>query len=240
MPKEYFDFKQFRVFQDKCAMKVCTDSCLFGAIIEIKNKQNILDIGTGTGLLSLMVAQKANENALITAIEIDKDAASQAIENVKNSFWKSKISVLNQSIQAFCKPENKNKFDLIFTNPPFFQNNLKSPDEQSNLARHNTSLSFKELFDCVNHLLTTDGVFYILLPPAELQQFLKLTQPIFVETERINVKSNESSSIFRNISILKRNKEHYLRTEREIYIYEKNQMYSSDFEEILKPYYTIF
>lgn len=241
MPKEYFDFKQFRVFQDKCAMKVCTDSCLFGASIELDNAKNILDIGTGTGLLSLMIAQQATENLKITAVELDYNAAFQAIKNIKNSTWSDIITVLNQSIQSFCNVENKNTFDLIVSNPPFFQKNLKSPQIEANMARHDVTLSFLELYNCINHLLSIEGVFYILLPPIELISFLKFTQNDFIETERINIKSNKDASVFRCISKMKRkNNENSDSLETEISIYEKNGTYTSDFINKLKSYYTIF
>lgn len=241
MPKEYFDFKQFRVFQDKCAMKVCTDSCLFGASIEINGAKNILDIGTGTGLLSLMIAQRAAKDSKITAIEIDKNATNQAIENVKNSDWSDIISVLNQSIQSFCNDENKNTYDLIVSNPPFFQNNLKSQQNDANMARHDISLSLIELFQCVNHLLSTEGVFYILLPPTELIFFLKFAQNDFIETERINIKSNKDGSVFRCISKMKRkNNDDSNFWETECTIYEKNATYTTDFVNKLKSYYIIF
>ena len=119
MSNNYFQFKQFTIHQDKCAMKVCTDACLFGAFVanEIQDKtiNHILDIGAGTGLLSLMLAQKSN--AAIDAVEIDKSTYEQAEENISQSSWKEKITVYNSGIADFY---SNYKYDLIISNPPFF------------------------------------------------------------------------------------------------------------------------
>ncbi|MEO8711563.1 MAG: methyltransferase, partial [Parafilimonas sp.] len=165
MPNDYFRFKQFIITQDKCAMKVCTDACLFGAWAA-HNPQleasNILDIGTGTGLLSLIYAQK-NMHASIDAIEIDEAAVQQARENFEASIWKERLHVYNTSIQQFATSSNK-KYDVIICNPPFYENDLKSENKQRNLALHSDALTLEELISDVDLLLGDDGSFFVLLP----------------------------------------------------------------------------
>ncbi len=161
MSNNYFKFKQFTVFQDKTAMKVGVDSVLLGAWIKCKNNvQNILDIGTGTGLLALMLAQKSG--AKITAVEIDKDACEQAYENIQNSPW-TNISVVNAGIQDFSKRTDE-KFDLIVCNPPYFHKSLVAKNQQRNIARHDNRLLINELMQVVEKLLSAEGSFYIIYP----------------------------------------------------------------------------
>ena len=139
MANQYFQFKQFTVQQDACAMKVTTDACLFGAWVanringlDLKGK-HFLDIGTGTGLLSLMVAQQTD--ASIDAVEIETAAANQAQENFEQSPWNNKLFLHNSSIQTFIP---QHKYDFIFTNPPFFFNDLKSKNHARNIALHDS------------------------------------------------------------------------------------------------------
>src|SRR5688572_30396977 len=128
MANNFFQFKQFIIYQDKCSMKVCTDACIFGAGIAniISNSEsrisNCLDIGTGTGLLSLMIAQKTS--ALIDAIEIEEDAFNQAKENFSNSSWSQRLRAFHTDVKHFNSPL---KYDFIISNPPFYQNDLISP-----------------------------------------------------------------------------------------------------------------
>ena len=159
MPNPYFRFKQFTIFQDRCAMKVGTDGVLLGAWTNCDGTAQILDIGTGTGLVALMLAQRSN--ALITAIEIDKEAATQASENAANSPWRNRIFVKNCSLQEFA-PETK--FDLIVSNPPYFCNSLKTPLENRNLARHADSLPLADLLQHSRRLLSENGRLCVILP----------------------------------------------------------------------------
>jgi tRNA1Val (adenine37-N6)-methyltransferase len=156
----YFHFKNFSIKQEKAAMKVGTDSMVLGALIDIDTQKSALDIGTGTGVLSLMQAQKKSDLEIL-ALEIEQDAYSEAIENVANSNFKSQIVVKQGDFLHF--PFEK-KYDLIFSNPPFFENSLKSENLQKNFARHTDSLPFDLLFEKVSTLLNEDASFYVIVP----------------------------------------------------------------------------
>jgi tRNA1Val (adenine37-N6)-methyltransferase len=156
-----FRFKHFIIKQERAAMKVCTDSCLFGSLIDSENIKNALDIGCGTGLLSLMVAQK-NLKIQITALEIDQNAVFDAAENIHESPFLNQITLHHQTVQDFAKKSNE-KFDLIFCNPPFFQNNLKSDKIEKNIAHHAETLTFDDLAESIDVLLEEKGSAWILL-----------------------------------------------------------------------------
>jgi tRNA1Val (adenine37-N6)-methyltransferase len=169
MANNYFKFKQFTIFQDRCAMKVGTDGVLLGAWADCENAKTILDIGTGTGLIALMLAQRSL--AHIDAIEIDQSASEQASENVTKSPWESRISVLNISLQQFTEQIDK-KYDLIVSNPPFFQNSLYAPDQNRTNARHNASLEYEDILDASLKLLSNNGMLSLILPYLEGTMFI--------------------------------------------------------------------
>jgi len=149
-----FHFKQFSIDDSQCAMKVGMDAVFLGAWTNIKNAERILEIGTGSGLIALMLAQKSN--ALVDAIEIDKQAFEQAKINIANSFWKERINVIHSSIQDYCK-SNKTKYDLIVTNPPYFINSYKAPLKKRRIARHNDLLSHEDIINSSLNLLANYG-----------------------------------------------------------------------------------
>lgn len=164
MPQETFVFKQFTIHQDKCPMKVGTDAVLLGAWIQPQQSKTILDIGTGTGILALMLAQKST--AAIDAIDVDIEAIAQAKENVEFCKWRERIKVSHTSLQKYVK-ECPHKYDLIVSNPPYFTDSSKSPEEGRTLARHNDFLPFVELVEGVVALLEPKGKFYVILPTKE-------------------------------------------------------------------------
>jgi tRNA1Val (adenine37-N6)-methyltransferase len=234
MGNSYFQFKKFRINQDKTAMKVCTDSCILGAYISADQAKTILDIGTGTGLLALMVAQKST--AFIDAIEIEEMAYEQAKENVNASPWSNSIRIFHTSIQNFILEAN-HRYDLIISNPPFYSNQLKSPNTQKNIAHHSEQLSFDELINSVNQLLSEDGKFIFILPESEFKLLGKrLSENNFYETERMMIKDRSSSPIFRIIGSFQRIVTNYP-TERELIIKDENGVYTEDFKKLLKDYY---
>ncbi len=157
----FFQFKQFTVWHDKCGMKVGTDGVLLGAWASVGDAKRILDIGTGTGLVALMLAQRASQRASITALEIDESAYEQAKENITRSPWQDLIEVFHQDFQSF---RSLTKFDVIVSNPPYFMNSLASPDRQRNIARHNGSLTYHGLMKGVSQLLNKGGLFTVVIP----------------------------------------------------------------------------
>ncbi|ANI89368.1 hypothetical protein A9P82_08730 [Arachidicoccus ginsenosidimutans] len=236
MAQTYFQFKQFKIEQDKTAMKVCTDACLFGALITenetVIKDDTVLDIGAGTGLLSLMIAQK-NTAAKIDAVEIDKDAFEQARENISHSIWKN-VEVHHQPIQEFTKDRNA-CYDLIVSNPPFFENDLKSINEQRNKALHSSDLSLKELVEIVNKLLAEKGTFCVLLPFSRTEYFVNLAEKenLFLQ-KKILVKQTPKHHFFRSILFFKKENSGY---ETEEIVIKENDVYSLRFTELLKDYY---
>ena len=171
MPNDYFQFQQFRIEQSQCAMKVSTDACLLGAAADLTGATRLLDIGTGTGLLALMAAQR-HPTVSIEAVEIDEAAAAQAAANAANSPWAKRIQVQAMSLADFAATQPA-AFSHIICNPPFFQQSLRSPNAARTTARHTASdtLSFEALAKFAGQLLHPDGLLTVLLPPLEMQTF---------------------------------------------------------------------
>lgn len=169
----YFQFKQFRVEQKNCGMKVTSDASLFGASIDYGVGKTVLDIGTGTGILALMAAQKSS--ARIDAVELEEASAHQATENIKNSPWADRIQVHHCTIQEYAK-SCLIRYDHIICNPPFYSDGTKSKEQSKRSAWHDEHLPFIELFEVVTALLGEKGKFHLLLPTDGSQNFLELCQ----------------------------------------------------------------
>lgn len=172
--KSCFEFKQFAIHQDQCAMKVGTDGILLGAWADVCHRQRVLDIGTGTGLLALMIAQRS-PNSIIDAVEIDQRAYLQAVDNVRRSPWSERIHVYHGSIQELASSLSQThvlKYDLIISNPPFFENAYKSPQSSRNLARHSDRLSPTELLQVSSQLLNTQGSLAVIYPWETAQKLI--------------------------------------------------------------------
>jgi len=170
MGNDCFRFKQFTVFHNKCAMKVGTDGVLLGAWSGLApNGGRILDIGCGSGLIALILAQK-NPNSLLDAVEINRDCASQAVENVKNSPYHNRIKVYNDSFQNFSK--SALRYDLIVTNPPYFSKSLLPVLNSRAKARHTESLTHEELLKGVSSILNPQGIFSVIIPYDILDYFI--------------------------------------------------------------------
>lgn len=161
-----FAFKKFVIHQNHCAMKVGTDGVLLGSWAN--GGKRILDIGTGTGLIALMMAQR-NTDATIDAVEIDHDAALQAYENVSNTEFANRIKIVETAIQHY---STQDKYNAIVSNPPFFIDSLLNPNAQRSTARHACALKYCELFATVKALLDTDGEFSAIIPTEYLQAFI--------------------------------------------------------------------
>jgi tRNA1Val (adenine37-N6)-methyltransferase len=185
-----FKFKYFTVLQSAAAMKVGTDAMLLGAFIETENKTRALDIGTGTGVLSLMLAQQ-NENLQITGVEIDQAAAEEAILNFKNSLWTNRLQLIHND---FLKQEFSDSFDLIVSNPPYFATTNENNDSRKAQARHVSSLEVKPFIEKVQSILSSTGSFWIIIPYIDFESWnaqaaantLKLARKIDVIGKRGN------------------------------------------------------
>jgi tRNA1Val (adenine37-N6)-methyltransferase len=234
----HFSFKQFTIHQDQTSMKVTTDACILGAYTEVQGAKTILDIGTGTGLLSLMLAQKIN--AKIDAVEIEENAYNQAITNVNRSIFNDQISVFNTSIQLFSESiEQQNLYDLIISNPPFFQNHLKSETESRNNSLHTDTLSFEDLLSTVLRLLSPNGTFALLLPLYESSVFeqLAILQELYIQ-KKLTIRHRKGSKILRIITTFGRIKKEIINEE--LIIKNPDESYTTDFQALLKDYYLIF
>lgn len=218
-------------------MKVTTDACLFGAWAADKIEseklkiENVLDIGSGTGLLSLMLAQKIS--AHIDAVEIDELAAIEAASNFQQSAWKKNLHLHHTSIQKF---QSNRKYDFIISNPPFFENDLKSNDIKKNIALHNTTLSLNELLYYIKLNLNSNGKFAVLLPYHRSDYFIKLCiLENFYVAEKVLVKQTPQHSFFRAMILFSRNQS--ITKESEITFKKLTEGYTNEFTELLQPYY---
>ena len=238
MSNQYFQFKQFTVYQDKSAMKVCTDSCLFGAWVanylrEINlDPGHLLDIGTGTGLLSLMLAQ--HTTGQIDAVEIDRPAFEQASENFSKSLWYNRLNGFNLSIQEFARKKNAS-YDFIICNPPFFENNLISGNQSKNLALHSSALKLEELLVLIKGLLNAEGRFALLIPHSRAEELIKSANKTGFFPEKVtHVKQSLQHGYFRSMICFATKANNYLQEE---IVIKSDQQYSSEFQQLLHPYY---
>lgn len=237
MANNYFQFKQFTIQQDRCAMKVCTDACLFGAWLanELNNFQStpsrLLDIGTGTGLLSLMLAQQSN--ARIESIELDPAAFTQACENVSASPWKDQILVKQGRVQELVPDQ---PYDLIFSNPPFYEKDLKSPDAMVNAARHDSTLTLDELISYMSDHLTENGKSAVLLPFSRTDYYEEIAKRYGLYTNvKLYLKHTATHNPFR--TILLSGKKMMDVSVSEICIKDEQQNYTTAFTTLMKDYY---
>jgi tRNA1Val (adenine37-N6)-methyltransferase len=237
MSADKFEFKQFAVNQSKCAMKVGTDAVLLGAWVEINDAQNILDIGTGTGVIAIMMAQKSTAD--IIALDIDPMACEQSRENILNSPWPNKIKVYNESLQHFAQ-HFASKFDLIVSNPPYFVDAYKSAEEARNQARHTDQLPFIDLVKCAIQLLNPNGRICIILPTKESLKFRELAaaNQLFL-TKITHVKTtqykDEKRQLLQFELINKKLIEETLVIEQ-----EERHCYSDEYKELTKDFYLSF
>jgi tRNA1Val (adenine37-N6)-methyltransferase len=237
MPNNHFRFKQFLVKQDQTAMKVGTDGVLLGAWVDICGATHILDVGTGTGLIALMLAQRA-KNSIIDAVEIDEQSALQAKENVSSSKWSDRIVVFNSSFQQFAS-EAARKYELIVSNPPYFIKSLKSESIARTVARHNELLSHSDLLQGINKLLTDDGRFVGIFPYVEGNVFVALASNygLFC-TRRVHVIGKEKGIVKRLLLEFCKNKLPI--AEDNITIRCQNDEFTQEYITLTKDFYLAF
>lgn len=238
LSNNFFAFKKFKVFQDKVAMKVSTDACIQGAfaakIWKEKTPKTILDIGSGTGLLSLMIAQQLSEPA-ITAIDIEENAINQSQENFNISPWKDRLQT---SLSALQDLQIDKPFDAIICNPPFFHKHLGSKETARHVARHDDSLSKKDLFRHTHLLLSTTGSLCTLYPQNEWQSALKTaTEEGFNLYHQINIQPNRNKNPNRVIAFFSKESPNAIH-EKDFTIYDyPSKNYTLEFQTLLSDYY---
>ena len=219
-------------------MKVGTDAMILGSFVPVGNVSNILDIGTGTGVLSLMLAQRTKVH--IDTIDIDKDAFLQAKENFENSSWRNKLHAFQSSVQEFNPADNK-KYDLIISNPPYFEYNQKASKESDRYnertnARSFDKLSFSDLLVHASRLLAEEGKFYVILPAAVADSFIaEAAENNTFLFDRLNIQSKQSQEPVRTILGFSKNKKEL--KESILVIYQDNGGYTDEYIELTKNYH---
>lgn len=215
-------------------MKVTTDGCLFGALVPALQSGRILDIGSGTGLLSLMIAQKSEDTIEIDAVEINQRAYQQARENFRNSEWAKRLMLFNTDIQSFSA---NSLYNMIVSNPPFFSGSQKGIDVGKNTALHDDMLPMSDLIATCVRLLAPDGQFWVIYPEYEMTQLEVMARKsgLFVKTS-FDIKNKESGPVFRSIKCFSPSKPSEV-VEGTIVIRDDKGNYTPTFTELLKPYY---
>ncbi len=239
MPRNnYFQFKQFRITQERSAMKVGMDGVLLGAWTDPSGSERILDIGTGTGLIALMMAQK-NSLAQIDAIEVDPEAFKEAVQNIQQSHWSERITPELCSFQEFAEGSLQ-KYNLIVSNPPFFTNGVKAPVENRAQARHSDSLPLDILISGAAGLLRENGRIALVLPVESLPEITQLADSNKLFISRLcRVKPNPQKPDFR-ILIELTNEECTIQEENLMIEFEKHHDYTPEYKVLTKDFYLKF
>jgi len=234
----YFQFKQFRIVQERSAMKVGMDGVLLGAWADPSGAERILDIGTGTGLIALMMAQK-NNHTQIDAIEVDKEAFDEAVQNIQQSHWSERIHPELCSFQEFAERTNL-KYDLIVSNPPYFTNGVKAPVENRAQARHSDSLPLDVLISGAAELLRENGRIALVLPVESIQEITKLANLNRLYISRLcRVKPNPQKPVFR-ILIELANSTCTIQESELMIEFEKHHDYTPEYKALTKDFYLKF
>ncbi|GAB2978632.1 methyltransferase [Mucilaginibacter puniceus] len=233
-----FHFKQFRIDQTGCAMKINTDGVLVGALADADEPQHILDIGTGTGVIALMLAQRF-ANATIDAVEIDKTAAHTARANFQNSKFANQLALYAHSFESYFSNHQPKKYDLVVSNPPFYINSLESPEAKKNTAKHADGGFFDNLIKAVSDHLTATGTFWLILPldTAELVKSIAQQNNLYLQ-KAIAIKSYPDSNPHREMLVF--GLDNTKKADEEFVIYQEEKQYSKAYENKLSPFFTIF
>ena len=235
MSNTTFQFKEFKVEQDRCAMKVGTDGVLLGAWVEVLDEVNsILDIGTGTGVIALQLAQRS-EAEVIDAIEIEANAFEQAVDNFENSEWADRLYCYHASLQDFVG-EMDEKYDLIVSNPPYYNDTFKDLDKKRALARHTEGLSFEALLSGIAQLLSDDGTAAFIIPHKEENNFLELGKKMKLYPSKISRYSGHLNSELKRSLIQLKNQETTL-IEETFFLEHSRHEYSDHYKNLVKDFY---
>lgn len=230
-----FKFKQFEVDQTGCAMKINTDGVLLGAMAKPQSFRHILDIGTGTGVIALMLAQRFPE-AVIQAVEIDEKAAETAAGNFEASVYSARLKVHHIAVEDFNSGE---KFDLIVSNPPFFVNDLKNEEVRKGIARHAAVGFFSMLVKKISDLLTADGEAWLILPVKQADEVVLHASHYGIRLiERVHIHSDRSKAAFRQIIRLGKN--NAALQESDFYLYEDLKVHTAEYKILLKDFFLAY
>lgn len=231
-----FQFKQFSIEQDQCAMKIGTDGVLLGAWTPIENNPfSILDIGTGTGIIALMLAQRS-EAEQIDALEIDEEAYEQATDNFENSAWNDRLFCFHAGLDEFIE-EPEDEYDLIVSNPPFYSEDYKTENSQRDLARFQDAMPFEDLIEAADLLLSEKGVFAVILPFKEEEKFINLAKEFGLFPFKITrVKGAPTAEIKRSLMAFSRN-ENTDFTIDELIIETTRHQYTEEYTTLTKDFY---
>lgn len=234
--KTHFQFKQFEVQHDRSTMKVGTDAVLLGAWAHVANASRILDIGSGSGIIALMAAQRTPPTTRIDAVEIEEQDAAQAAENFSASPWGDRLHVYVSAIQEFTPPRPPSLYDVIVTNPPYFINSQEPPSKRRHEARHTVTLDHGDLLAAAGHLLLPQGTFNVVLPYTEGLQFITLAQQHgFFCSRQYSFRTREGKPIERWLL-------EFSRTERdiesgEILLYKEKEEWSDSYMALTRDFY---
>ena len=230
-----FKFKQFSVKQAQSAMKIGTDSVLLGAWTPLNHPQSILDIGAGTGLLALMLAQRCDA-LTIDAVEIDEQAYIECSENFEESPWGDRLFCYHASFEEFFT-EMDESYDLIISNPPFYSTDYKTPEKARNTARFSDALPSKQLLEGVSRLLAVEGYFSVILPYSESEGFITLAATFGLFPQKItHTRGNEKSELKRSMMLFARKPLPSYPIH--IFTIEKERgVYTDEYKELTKEFY---
>ena len=231
---ELFRFKQFEINQDRCAMKIGTDGVLLGAWADIKNAESILDIGAGTGVIALMLAQRSKAE-VIDAIELDSNAYEQCVENFENSLWGDRLYCYHAGLDEFIE-EIEDLYDVIVCNPPFYTESVTSGDLQRDQARQNEFLPFNELLEGVSVLISENGIFSTIIPFKEKDDFIRMAATFDLFPSRcLHVKGNPAAEVKRVLLEFTKLEKAY--EVLDLTIEKERHVYTMDYIKLTKDFY---
>jgi tRNA1Val (adenine37-N6)-methyltransferase len=237
-----FVFKQFKIHQDRCAMKVGTDGVLLGAWTTIGQAQKMLDVGTGTGVIAVMLAQRAahTEGVVVHAVEIDETALKQAQENMTDSPFGYCLTGFHDSIQSFAK-NAADRYDLIVSNPPFFTGGTLSSSADVTNVRHTVKLPHGDLLNATRELLAKNGRFAVILPLIEGMRFIEIARTYgFFNTRKTEVKPRTDKPIERLLLEFEMTDKPLVKTELVLMNSGDDRDYTDQYKQLTKDFYTIF
>lgn len=231
-----FQFKQFSVEQDRCAMKIGTDGVLLGAWSPIpENIFSVLDVGAGTGIIALMLAQRTNAEQ-IDALEIDEEAYEQAVENFENSPWGDRLFCFHAGLDEFIE-EPEDEYDLIISNPPFYTEDYKTDNEQRDLARFSDAMPFEDLVEAADLLLSENGIFSVIIPFKEEAKFIALAKDFDLFPIKItHVKGTPTTEIKRSLLAFSRHFSENFPVD-ELVIETSRHIYTEEYIALTKDFY---